>query len=199
MSEVAIPLRTKQRQQTRAEIVRLAFDLFARNGYENVSVETIAAAAGVSRATLFNYFPQKELILRDIASSRVARLKAILDEVAQSGTTPTFDHLAQIILKLCEENARITLGAKTLLLQVIFRQFPQGTLLSAREQFIDALADVIGRIRFRRKVEPRLIAETLFTVYIATTLEWLMRTDVRPQWLPDTMRDRLQVVLGGLQ
>ena len=73
-------LQTRRRQQTRGEIIRAAFELFGRQGYENVSMDSVAAAAGVSRATLFNYFPQKELILREIAAARVEKLKTILGE-----------------------------------------------------------------------------------------------------------------------
>nr|QZD57709.1 TetR/AcrR family transcriptional regulator [Glycomyces sp. TRM65418] len=39
---------------------RTALDLFEERGYERVSVAEIAAAAEVSKATVFNYFPSKE-------------------------------------------------------------------------------------------------------------------------------------------
>ena len=72
MGRVQHSLRQKRKIETRAEIVRVAFDLFGKLGYENVPVESIAEAAGISRATFFNYFPQKDLILREVASARVA-------------------------------------------------------------------------------------------------------------------------------
>ena len=43
------------------------------------------------------------------------------------------------------------------------------------------------------------MAETILAVYIATMLEWLMRERVPQKWLVDTMRERLQVVLEGLE
>ena len=45
---------------------------------------------------------------------------------------------------------------------------------------------------------PRLAAETLFSIYIATMLEWLMREGVPENWLVDTMRDRLNLVMEGV-
>lgn len=42
-----------------AAIARLAVDLFTERGYEAVSMDDIAAAAGISRRSLFNHFPRK--------------------------------------------------------------------------------------------------------------------------------------------
>ncbi|RSL18687.1 TetR family transcriptional regulator [Edaphobacter aggregans] len=83
-------LREKQKHHTRTEIVRIAFELFAAHGYEDVSVEMICDAVGISRTTFFNYFPQKELILREIASSRVEKLKAIITRFSEDGKKLTF-------------------------------------------------------------------------------------------------------------
>ncbi|ACQ79678.1 transcriptional regulator, TetR family [Beutenbergia cavernae DSM 12333] len=53
-------LREVKKQETRRRIAAAAFELFARHGYDNVPVARVAREAGVSEATLFNYFPTKE-------------------------------------------------------------------------------------------------------------------------------------------
>jgi AcrR family transcriptional regulator len=53
-------LRERKKQQTRQLLADTARRLFARRGFENVSVAEIARAADVSEATVFNYFPTKE-------------------------------------------------------------------------------------------------------------------------------------------
>lgn len=190
-------LRARRRQQTRAEIVRAAFDLFGRNGYERVSMDAVAEAAGVSRATLFNYFPQKELLLREIAAARAAKLKAVVEEFAASGETPTFEAVTALVLKLAAENARMTGHVKKLILATFFQQASAGLLLAAREEAIAALAAAFGKMPARRK-PPRLAAETLFAVFIATMLEWLLRESAPAAWLTTTMRQRLQALKEGV-
>ena len=56
-------LRDRQRAQIRADIRRAAFRLFVERGYDAVTTEEIAAAAGVSARTFFRYVPTKEELL----------------------------------------------------------------------------------------------------------------------------------------
>ncbi|WP_395403307.1 TetR/AcrR family transcriptional regulator [Arthrobacter sp. UC242_113] len=67
-----VPKMTPIREQTRAVVrsllARTALEQFAAKGYDNTTVEEVAAAAGVSRRTLFNYFRSKE----DLALSGLA-------------------------------------------------------------------------------------------------------------------------------
>ncbi|WP_407688388.1 TetR/AcrR family transcriptional regulator [Mycobacterium sp. HUMS_1102779] len=56
-------LRDRQRAQIRADIRRAAFRLFVERGYDAVTTEEIATAAGVSVRTLFRHVSAKEDLL----------------------------------------------------------------------------------------------------------------------------------------
>jgi AcrR family transcriptional regulator len=53
-------LRATKKEQARRTIATTALTLFLERGFEEVSVAEIAQAAGVSKMTVFNYFPAKE-------------------------------------------------------------------------------------------------------------------------------------------
>ena len=53
-------LRERKRAQTQRSIWSEAIALFLEHGFEAVTVNRIAAAANVSKMTVFNYFPTKE-------------------------------------------------------------------------------------------------------------------------------------------
>jgi AcrR family transcriptional regulator len=56
-------LRDRQRAQIRADIRRAAFRLLIERGYDAVTTEEIASAAGVSPRTFFRHVPTKEELL----------------------------------------------------------------------------------------------------------------------------------------
>jgi AcrR family transcriptional regulator len=70
-------LRERKKQQTHQLIADTARRLFAARGFEAVRVSEIAAAADVSEATVFNYFPTKEDLI-------YSRLEAFEQELLSS-------------------------------------------------------------------------------------------------------------------
>jgi AcrR family transcriptional regulator len=68
-------LREQKKARTREAIQRSALELFERQGYDATTCEQIAAAAEVSPATFFRYFPSKEdVVLRDDYDPMIAEL-----------------------------------------------------------------------------------------------------------------------------
>ena len=53
-------LRERKKLKTKAAIQSAAIELFLRQGFDETTIEQIAAAAEISPSTFFNYFPTKE-------------------------------------------------------------------------------------------------------------------------------------------
>jgi AcrR family transcriptional regulator len=72
---VARGLRERKKLKTRESIQREAMRLFQKQGYEETTIEQIAAAVEISPSTFFNYFPSKEdVVLYDAYDPVVASL-----------------------------------------------------------------------------------------------------------------------------
>src|SRR5258708_5694157 len=67
-------LRESKKLRTRHEIAERAMQLFVTRGFDHVTVAEVAAAAGVSDKTVFNYFPTKEDLFFDEVPQREAAL-----------------------------------------------------------------------------------------------------------------------------
>jgi TetR/AcrR family transcriptional regulator, regulator of mycofactocin system len=66
------------RSETRTRIEQAALDLFARKGFEQVTTDEIADAAGISRRTFFRYFATKADAVWGDFGSHVERLDRLL-------------------------------------------------------------------------------------------------------------------------
>ncbi len=70
------------------QVVEGAREIFLRDGFEGASVDDIARAAGVSKATLYSYFPDKRLLFMEVATSQCAEQARISLEKIDSTRPP---------------------------------------------------------------------------------------------------------------
>jgi AcrR family transcriptional regulator len=84
-------LRERKKREMRATIAQAAADLFAERGFEAVTVDDVARVAGVSRQTVFNYFPTKEQMLFDRdAEAQAALVAAVRDRPPDASLVDVF-------------------------------------------------------------------------------------------------------------
>lgn len=73
-------LREDKKNAAWHDIRDAAWRLFEERGYGEVSVEQIAAAAGVSRSTFFNYFAAKEAVVLDPSPEERELVEHLLEQ-----------------------------------------------------------------------------------------------------------------------
>lgn len=181
-------LRDRRRAETSREIIEAALSIFASKGFEAATADEIAQRAGVSRATFFNYFPQKELILAEFARARMERVHALLDR--QGGLT--LDALLRRFVSFAGENERLTREGRSLLPQTLLRPGCQEVLQPLFEAMHKSLAaglELGGELR--DDLNARVFAEAFFGLYLATTLQWAIQVDPPKGWHKRAMRQRL--------
>lgn len=71
----------RRREQSKEEIRRAAWELFAQFGVARVSMADIARKAGVSQATIYNNFESKEALAREFETDVVDRLVGRIEQV----------------------------------------------------------------------------------------------------------------------
>jgi AcrR family transcriptional regulator len=75
----------RRKQETTRDIVAIAIELIDRDGFENTTVESIAAAAGCSPRTVYRYFGTKEDVIFHDLPDVIAGLGAALAERLRAG------------------------------------------------------------------------------------------------------------------
>ncbi|MCA1982101.1 TetR/AcrR family transcriptional regulator [Nocardioides nematodiphilus] len=75
---------TPEATNRRAELLRIAGDLFAEKGFRNTTVRDIADAAGILSGSLYHHFDSKESMVDELLQSFQSELFAAYDEILAS-------------------------------------------------------------------------------------------------------------------
>src|SRR4051794_10276363 len=139
-------LRELKKQRTRIAIQEAALDLIVRQGYDATTCEQIAAAAEVSPATLFRYFPTKEdVVMQDdydplmaaAVAARPARERPFL--AVRRALAQTLAQLPDQEIATVQERTRLLLSVPAL------RARLHEQSEAARVALADVLATRMGR------------------------------------------------------
>ncbi|WP_313808467.1 TetR/AcrR family transcriptional regulator [Sphingobium sp.] len=89
----------------RAELVAIAADIFRTHGYEGASIDMIAAAAQVSKATIYARFGNKASLFAAVGLHSVASMRSDLDHIETRGRPPQ-DVLFDFAIRITGEVAQ---------------------------------------------------------------------------------------------
>jgi AcrR family transcriptional regulator len=172
-------LRERKKLETRQALADAAIKLAVERGLENVTVEDIAAQAGVSQRTFFNYFPSKEdAVLRPDADP-VAVTQVIIDRLnAVPADVPPLRAVAAAFRPVAE---RIDREAREWLLRVsIIENDPtlmvkMFTAQKETERMVyDAIAARVG-IDPDTDMYPQLVFQTVGAAFRTSMHRWYVR------------------------
>lgn len=94
-------------ESVQAAILGTAAQLFTRSGIHGTSLNDIAQAAGLSKGTLYYYYPSKEALVNDIAEMHGARITDLLLTWVEtlSRDCPMDDALLSLMSMLLDDDA----------------------------------------------------------------------------------------------
>ncbi|MBU5345115.1 TetR/AcrR family transcriptional regulator [Paenibacillus lautus] len=94
----------------RAKIIAAARDLFLSDGFDRSSVDAVAAKAGVSKRTVYDYYGDKQNLLLAVVEESSS---AVLDMIEQgiSDHLWEFEDLEQALISFCEQIVASTNGS----------------------------------------------------------------------------------------
>ena len=131
----------------RTLILARAAEVFARRGYTAASMNEVAAACAVSKATLYHYVRDKHALLAQIASEHVARLEALVREVKAQRLSPAAE-LDALIRRFTAAYADAQHEHRVLTEDVKFLHDDERAAVEAgQRRVVAAFAGAIARVR----------------------------------------------------
>lgn len=131
----------------REQILAAAAALFAARGYTAATMNEVARACGVSKATLYHYVRDKHDLLAQITAGHVGRLEALVADVRALALPPE-THLRTLIERFTAAYASAQHEHRVLTEDVRFlAEAEQQRVLGAQRRVVAAFATAIGALR----------------------------------------------------
>ncbi|QLQ14793.1 MAG: TetR/AcrR family transcriptional regulator [Micropruina sp.] len=128
----------------RRQIALAARELFLSDGYARTSMDAVTQAAGVSKQTLYAYFPSKEVLLRSVV---VDELTGLLAPAERPELRATRENLPEVLFQLARGYLRHLMTPTSIaLLRLMIGE--AASLGSMRNMFREAVpVHILGDIR----------------------------------------------------
>ncbi|MEW2353562.1 TetR/AcrR family transcriptional regulator [Spirillospora sp. NPDC029432] len=139
-------LRERKKRATRAALVEAAVRLAVEHGADNVTVEAISEAAGVSARTFFNYFATRDDVFVMIGAESSARIRRAVTE-APADLSPVEalrEAMAAELADVVRQNELWSLHAEVLRASPRLLVRSMGVHMADEAELAEALADRVG-------------------------------------------------------
>jgi len=182
----------------REMILARAAALFARGGYPGTSMNQVAEACGLSKATLYHYFRDKYALLVSIAEEHVNRLQGIVGAALAEEAAPQ-GQMRALVRRLVEEYANAQHEHRVLTEDVKFLEpADRERILGKEREVVAAFARVVAALRpdLREAAMSKPLTMLLFGM-----VNWMF-TWMRPQGslaYEDMAPIVADLFLGGLE
>ncbi len=186
----------RRKQLTRKRLEDAALALFAERGFDQTTVDDLAAVSGVGRRTIFRYFPSKNDIVFGALDERLRVLAAELDAGGAAGV-PLLEVMRRAFHATShyEPDERAWLALRIRLIATVPSLQAHAALrYRAWEDAVQAA--VAGRTGARGGVYPRACAKAIIGVMWAAFDTWL-ETGAGDD-LPEIIDDAMDVLAFGL-
>lgn len=179
-------LRERQKSDRSSRILEIARERFQHEGYESVTIDSIADEAGLSAVTVYNYYGSKAGLLLALVKESDARLIAqlgrLIDDLPADirEATATFAHIMRChaLTYLTKPTWRQILAASIIEGSANFGR----TYLALDAVLIDLMRDMIGVYQDRktldRSVDAATLGSTLFGLQNARFFQFIADDDL---------------------
>ena len=190
--------REYNKQQCRARILKASRQLFSAQGFEQTTMEEVALRAEVSKATLYNYFTNKDSLLMGIA-------EAALDEIRQL-VAEELKHEPSAVMKLRRVMQTFVLDSVRYLALcrkiMYLNSFEGSELYRTRLEMLEILRALVleGQMQgtLRSDIDAQQIIDLLMGVYFTTQFQWQEIEAYTPEKCLEKLDGLFDLTLAGV-
>ncbi|MGD9619977.1 MAG: mycofactocin system transcriptional regulator [Mycolicibacterium sp.] len=183
----------RRRSTTWEHISDVAIDLFMDRGFEDVSVDDVAVAAGIARRTLFRYYPSKNALPWGDFDAHLDRMRALLADADPAVPIRAALRSALLAFNDFDDTDRHRQRMRLILETESLQAYSMTMYSGWRAVVATFVADRLGVTP--DDLVPRTVAWTMLGVALAAYEQWLQDATVA---LPAALDAAFDLLAPGL-
>jgi AcrR family transcriptional regulator len=191
----SVNLKERQRRLREESILDAAYELVAGRGADGVSMDDIAARAGVSKPTLYQHFASKDELLVRVGMRHMARSQAAFE--ARDPAVPAVEHIVRVLTEGLIRRAGLW-AARVVIPGPLAEANP--AYLAQRARVQAALARLVDEAKAEGDIDPRyptpVVVRMLSRLFRGDYEDLLTDGAVSPETLGETL---IGIAFGGLR
>ena len=186
----------RRRSTSWEHISNVAIDLFAARGFDDVSVDDVAEAAGIARRTLFRYYPSKNALPWGDFEAHLALMRDLLADLDPDVGIDTALRTALLAFNTFDdaETARHRQRMRVILQTEALQAYSMTMYAGWRAVVVAFVARRLGMKE--TDVVPQTVAWTMLGAALSAYQHWLDDESVS---LPQALGDAFDTVNDGLK
>jgi len=192
----------RRKEQSKEDVRHAAWELFSQFGVDKVSIVDIARKAGVSQATIYNNFGNKEALVREFVTGAVE----LLVNSAQEILTPNMSFQEKIAAFIQFISEMMISGQPSAAERVIFSSLDlqndpeiKKIRLAAQERMTGLMLGLIQEGKEQGQVNPKL-SEAALRIYFAVFMDAFSSPQLQQQYHqnPGLVQELGSLMMHGL-
>ncbi|MBR4020517.1 MAG: TetR/AcrR family transcriptional regulator [Firmicutes bacterium] len=192
---MAISRREANKIKCRHDILKASRRLFKDKGYDDTMIDDVVDAAGISKATLYNYFPNKESLLSGTLDDQIATMRQRIG--AMDGGN-SYEKLKQLLEFLVVDSVpAIDVSRRVMYLNACEASPMYGKVNEAKE-ILKVLVDQAKEEGvFREDIYSIEIVELLMSIYLNSQFQWKDIEDLTEEQIRERTKRMIDLTLSG--
>lgn len=179
----------------RQQILKASRRLFKEKGYEDTMIEDVADKADISKATLYNYFPNKESLLVGTLEDQTETCRRYIEERGDAGSYERIKSALEFLV--LDSIPFISISRRILFLNACETSHMYGKVNDIKELFAKLAEEAKQEGVFCDDVDNVEIVELLMSIYLNSQFQWKDIEDLTEEQCIERIERMLGLTLTG--
>ncbi|GJM61111.1 TetR/AcrR family transcriptional regulator [Persicobacter diffluens] len=159
-------------------IIELAYDLFSRIGIRSVTMDEIARPLGISKKTLYQFFPNKEALLTAALDQELKKQELLIEETIREAdnAVEAFYNISEYVRNMHSQTNPIVIFEMERYYPKVFEHYLSFKKHCISHSIADFFRQGMKEGYFREDLDPQIIAKLRMEQF-----EYIFKPDIFPR------------------